>query len=437
MLVLLISLIILFIFSYIGTDRQLAAPSNLFCLSFIGAAIFALLNQKRWSLILDHRTYWVIVLSAFEFTLLTVVIWRLFRYFINNQATNYIYSENDTLENIENINIKLLFLITAQLIGIYFISRELKKVTGLSNIFQAMSYYNFNANNNLNINLDMPRFINLISNFSIGTGFYAEFMIAKSIAIRKKINYLFLVVACLGLVTSMIYGSRGGSIIAFLSFIIYLLIELGRKSGWKPINTKIYIYIFISIIIILILLQVTSFLFQRKGTENNFFQYISIYIGAEIKNLDIFIRNGLYPVKGDIWGQQTFYSLIPIFAKIKGVTVIKYFLDIPFQMVNGYNLGNVYTTFYSWIYDFGYVGVPILTAVMATLSTIFYCLAIKNKENKYPGAISVIFYGYIGSLVGLSFFSNKFYEGLTTSLIYYLLMWYILNIFFRVKFKKR
>ncbi|WP_308557600.1 O-antigen polymerase [uncultured Lactobacillus sp.] len=435
MLILLISLVILFIFSYIGTDKQLAAPSSLFCLSFIGAAFFALLNQEKWSLILDHRTYWIIVLSVFEFVLFSIIIWRIFKYFSNNQLLTYEYGENEALKDINNLNGKLILLIIIQLIIIYLISIELKRVTGLSNIFQAMSYYNFNANNNLTMDLSMPRSINLISNFSIGTGLYAEFIIAKNIAVGRKLNYFLVLVAFLGLVTSMIYGSRGGAIIASLSFIIYLLIELGRKSGWKPINSSIYIKILVGIVTILILLQGTSYLFQRKGTESNLFEYISIYIGAEIKNLDIFIRNGLYPVKGSIWGEQTFYSLIPVLAKIKGITVNKYFLNIPFQMVNGYNLGNVYTTFYSWLYDFGYKGVPVLTAIMAVTSSVAYCFAIKNKEKNYFGSISVIFYGYIGSLVGLSFFSNKFYEGITTSLIYYLLTWYILNLFFNIKFK--
>ncbi|KLD60505.1 hypothetical protein WP50_09840 [Lactiplantibacillus plantarum] len=88
--------------------------------------------------------------------------------------------------------------------------------------------------------------------------------------------------------------------------------------------------------------------------------YLAIYFGAEIKNLDTFIQAGQFPIRPHgTFGAQTFLEFNRTFGKFFGsnATVI---LDLPFQNINGLSLGNVYTTFYAFLYDFGYRGVLLI-----------------------------------------------------------------------------
>ena len=75
-----------------------------------------------------------------------------------------------------------------------------------------------------------------------------------------------------------------------------------------------------------------------------------------------------------------------------------------------YDLGNVYTTFYAFIYDFGFLGVVSLTGFMAIV-----CVWLYNKVN-YVDLISnkislyVICYAYLLNDIVMLPFSNRFYE---------------------------
>ena len=90
--------------------------------------------------------------------------------------------------------------------------------------------------------------------------------------------------------------------------------------------------------------------------------YLAFYCGAEIKNLDIFLNST--KTKPAIWGEQTFVNLVKAIGRFFISGFDQYYLINPYQSVNGYYLGNVYTTFKAYIHDFGYIGMIILIIIM-------------------------------------------------------------------------
>ena len=105
-----------------------------------------------------------------------------------------------------------------------------------------------------------------------------------------------------------------------------------------------------------------------------------------------------------------------------------YALVLPFQKIGNFSLGNVYTTFYPYIYDFGYVGIPILVTIMAVVSQLFFELAKREKISQVPGIMTLI-YGYIFPTIVQVFFSNKFYEDLLDiKFIKICILWILYNI---------
>ncbi|HFI0078032.1 TPA: O-antigen polymerase, partial [Streptococcus suis] len=85
-------------------------------------------------------------------------------------------------------------------------------------------------------------------------------------------------------------------------------------------------------------------------------------------------------------------------------------LKLPFIRYNGiYELGNVYTTFYQFLYDFGYIGVFVLTAIIS----IYYTTSYRYVKKQAPALslkMNLFIYAYLFNDLIMLIFSNRFYE---------------------------
>ena len=225
---------------------------------------------------------------------------------------------------------------------------------------------------------------------------------------------------------SLIYGFN-----IFL-YIIYSLMGGGRSETFRVITALIFMwYIFYRekniscfsakhvLARIIVLMSIVSFLFiafiyvvGRSQADMDFEAVIMamfIYAGAPIFNLDIYLQNPWTQTHG-IFGELTFIRLINWLGGKLGDSSLIYELDLPFLSYQNYNLGNVFTTFYAFIYDFGFMGVVVLTGIMAVV-----CVWLYNKVN-YVDIMSnrislyVICYAYLLNDIVMLPFSNRFYE---------------------------
>ena len=91
----------------------------------------------------------------------------------------------------------------------------------------------------------------------------------------------------------------------------------------------------------------------------------------------------------------------------------KYILILLSFIFSFYDIGNVYTTFYQFYIDFGYVGVAILPFSIGVISQITYNKT-KIKNNRNILNIYNIVYSYMIYALIFSFFSDKFFEEIIT-----------------------
>ncbi|HFI0346423.1 TPA: O-antigen polymerase, partial [Streptococcus suis] len=195
-------------------------------------------------------------------------------------------------------------------------------------------------------------------------------------------------------------------LITYMVFIFYILT---LKNGYSRFQMKVVIKRIISIAIaVLVLFFVSLSMFGRTNNYNNF-HYLFIYLGAPLYNLDVFIQTHSFPIVQEYFGQQSFQSLYNyILPKIGQET---YSLILPYvQYSSVYGLGNVYTTFYQFLYDFGYLGLIILTIGISG----FYTTSYKNllNFNKWNSNFSILLfiYAYLFNDLIMLIFSNRFYE---------------------------
>lgn len=435
MVYLFFTVLILVLVAYFLNDRELVAPSFLFSLSFFLASFFALINDKKWNIQLGWITYQIISFGIIEFILVCYIVKMIFKYFlIKRKYNNEIIMETVGETNINNSNFRFkLFIIEfLELIFIFIIAKSIKNVTGQTDIVQAINLYNSSTNGFNDLTFTLPTYVKLMQTFISAFGIFEQYIFVRDIIYNKRFEFLLFLVAMIGVLAPTLNGSRGGTIFGLITFIVFLYIVQEEKNGWNNKNNKKYILIGLLVTVILILLlQWSATLVGRNVDSINFEDYISTYIGAEIKNLDIFVKKGIYPIKGTVFGQQTFYTTIQFFMKHGNLNIPLYHLDLPYTVSNGYGLGNVYTTFYPWLYDFGYKGVVILTLIMAFCSELIY--EISKTSYKRKVSIFRLFYGgTIAPCIVFSFFSNKFYESL--DIIYItisIIIWIIANYFFK------
>lgn len=131
-------------------------------------------------------------------------------------------------------------------------------------------------------------------------------------------------------------------------------------------------------------------------TDKGMFEYITFYCGSSIECLNQFFKSP--PVPSDIFGKETFYNLN---LKLYSMGLLKldsfYPIHLEFRWYNGITLGNVYTAYRRWIYDFGFAGAAVLQAIMAFVMSDLYN-RVKYRKFRNTG-FWMILYGYLSYTV--------------------------------------
>ena len=304
-----------------------------------------------------------------------------------------------------------------------------------SNISEAIDKYD-EINKFSNTKISLPKFVGiskLIINFLT---YWYIYMFINNYIVNRKLDKIAILIILFGIITSMSTGGRSTATNILISIPVISLILVRKQYSLNfklSLKTKVMIVI-LPVIFLTIFIESTALLGREVNGSKLY--YLGVYCGAEIKNLDYFLNetNNFNVTKEK--NNQTFYNFISwIYPKLTDVE-IDYKLDLPFVFYNNMTLGNVYTTFYAFIYDYGYAGVFFCVILMAIISQIIY----ENSKNKILDnvpSVWIILYGYIISALLFSFFSNRFYEQVfDRNFIYGIIFWNIFNYFF-VKFKLR
>ena len=173
------------------------------------------------------------------------------------------------------------------------------------------------------------------------------------------------------------------------------------------------------------------------------YEYLSIYIGAPIKNLDAYLTNSMSPslaVKSTQWGDMTLASTRASFPQIFGKTVLDWMQWQPFQRYGERSLGNVFTTYYAFIFDWGIAGAMLAIMLIAALSQLCYESAVFALQYGKAGIpISMMLYGAIGYCCAFSFFSNRWMSTMFNQIMLRNIIIWVVLIFFvnSVRIRKR
>lgn len=434
-LIVIIILILILVFVCKKFNYELTSPAFIYTAMFIILMIVAFIYKNEWWSVtgIGLNTMFVLVFGNISFVMGTLISDNTRLTFSNRITMN---SGNKTSKSISDVNTykHILFLLFQLFTGIlmYNYMSSLGKGKDFSAILGTYRNETVAASSNL------PGYLSNMGALSyVGGILYASFLAECIIENKKKSVLLVILNLLVSMVISCLGGSRGSFISLVVSLICFTLMKYSNKNNWKKnIPIKILIISFILIgIVIFEFKNISELLGQSQVSKVDLSDYLILYMGAEVKNLDLFLNS--YFKRSVIWGQETFRPIIQIISSIIGNKKwASYSLIVPFRYFGGKALGNVYTTYYAFIRDFGYIGVIILPFIIGFISHKIYKMAKISMKIENHSMIYLI-YGVVYYACSFSYFSNIFFQLIvSTTMLKYIIFIYVLRIYF-LKYNKK
>lgn len=406
-----ISLSVILLVDYITSGKNLSRPSISYIGGFLLCAIVAYNWRVEWGLHkLSYGTLYFIVGGALLYFVVEFVYFKMYPI-----KTKEIDVSSDCFIPIKPIKLLLFFIF--QIIAFYLFSKAKMAIAGTDNLAEALGQLNEETKFQ-GIALKIPAYARIPYYFCRSTGYIwailLPFYMFKSREYRiQKFLIILNFLACM--VGVFLSGGRMGFVFYLIPMMIFFYIIYQNSVHWRGgfFSKKVMI------ILVGVLFLLGTFwsgigeAMGRKETKKLANEIFAIYCGAEIKNLDDYIR---FPYKqkdeGEHFGQYTFKGM---YGSIFDRTFKLHHRssDLDFNGYGYYSLGNVYTTYQDYYIDFRYWGIW-LAGLMSLVTAFFYRKAICSHfwENGRM-TLGILFYAYIANMPLLCFFANQFWGKFT------------------------
>lgn len=413
-------LLLLFLFfllfaGYSLSGKSLSSPSILLVFPIIFATLDGLILYTSWDFNLSFFTVCVIVICLGAFVLGCIVVSITFRTGQQRLLSISDLKVESTNKPNKNKLYILVFIINVLIIlYIYQETRILVRNSGYPastpiDVISGLDQLKKFTSDSDNLS-GIPAFL---SSQLIGEGILFSYLLAKSVFVYKRsysrlclTNFVLLIFGLL------ILGGRGTALCILVSFcLIYFMLNEreGNVPSFMKIPTKIIGFIILGVSTFVLLFILVLPLFGRDLGENSPLYYISVYLGAPLKNLDIAFSGNIDVPENTIPGQYTFYYLFQTLGKAGfAIPDLSVKNMLPFQSINGNMLGNVYTVFFAPVHDFGIIVSSILFFVAGVCMQLIHELAFRSS-NSETASLFLIAYGYLAFHLAQGFFSPIFF----------------------------
>ena len=406
---LIILLLVLLFIIYNAAHKDISNPAFLFTAPFIIMCIVVVFFKKQWDFELGVKTFFVILFGNIFFFIGTLIASKLHKK--NSGINSKLFNKDDLSEKKGLLYIVLLtFQAFCYVTKIKYIINFGTSHGIANNLSKCIVYYNNVLKFTTNEVIQFPTWLAIGLDICAMFGIICSCQLAYRIISKnsnKKISILILMNYILSIFGGLLSGGRGGAIQPIVSLLIAYLIFLYKKqSSDNGITFKSILFITLCIIAT-VYFFIVSLTWIGRYEVHMVGRYISNYIGAQLLNLNymLYSDNIIYST---IPGQETFFPIIQKISKILSIDKwSNYYVGAQSIDIVGYNTGNVFTCFYSYIKDLGYIGVLILPLLFGFLSQLLYEKAAKSSTSA-PISFSIIVYSYYSYIIVFSFFADKF-----------------------------
>ncbi|MBQ6965924.1 MAG: oligosaccharide repeat unit polymerase [Bacteroidaceae bacterium] len=426
-------LLAILLLAYYTLGRNFSRPTILYVSGFLVCSVVAYCWKEEWGLRkMSPITASIIILGAFIFYLVELWDFRKHKKQIDTRREDMSFKPINNFRLILFLLFQIVtFILMAKAQMAYAVSTDLGEAIGEINkekkFENALIQYPFYVR--------FPYFISMTSRplWCILFPYY----LFKPRRYNSQKFFLFLNFMAT-MVGTLLSGGRTSILYIIISFLVFLYMGFQYKKGWRGglFPRKVMAVIAVVSALFIVFFAELGYAIGRKESETseNASLLFAVYCGAEIKNLDDYIQHPFR--QGNESGQFAQYTLCGMYDMIairEGKNEGRLNQpDLRFNDYGDYPLGNVYTTYYNFILDFGFLGALICTGVMSLIASFFYRKSVISRFWQ-TGRLDlwIVYFGfYMPAACFLSFFANKFFEGFTISgTIKQLIVWWILIIF--------
>lgn len=404
------------------------SPGILFCLGFDIAVVNGITQYRNWSYELHWVTVFLIGASALMFVLVCQLIHILvLRVRSNRASVDGAISVTSSCGHLNKIVVPFwvyLIVLIVQVLTIIAVLRFIYQATSAEingySITQMIGQYDYMSKFS---NFDKPirGLLGLFYTSTCASGYLWGYILINNWLAIRRIELGALINFLPSAVLPFAVGGRAGTIQLILALVImYFLFLRKLPLAERRKRRSVAILVCIGIAGIgIVLFKPILVLLGRSTDQSNLYQYLSIYIGAPIKNLDIYLTQNIGSErKASFWGETTFSAISQSISRWTGQEVqTHYDITQPFQTINNIELGNVYTCLYSLVWDFGLIGAVVFVGIMAVAAQLVYeWLKVSSMHFfRDPVNLVMIIYSYMSYGIVFAFLSNRFFSSIVSS----------------------
>lgn len=414
---LIIVMIILLATIYIF-HSDLTSPAFLLTVAFMLAVSCCCLYANEWKFH-DYRLIAVVVSGLLGFVVFSAITYM---YDMNGKKTKKIQ-----LVPVEIHSLKLCIYLLFQVALYTYYSYILLKNIGTFSIafFSNAIGASYEAGKGYGSAL-----INIGNIVNMPGIYYIIYVAVNNLVCKKKNHRAVYLNILVGMFGALLSGTRTTLFMYIIAIIVLYIILKQRQNGWtKNINIKNVIKGCLVLAILILLFNILFTLQGRKVSDLTVVDLLANYLGAPIKNLELFILDG--KVKTNAVGTITFSDTYSWINKFHGKNEISIPSVYKYRWVNGKILGNVYTQFMPLYNDFGIAGTFFIMGLLGWLCQKVYD-KIKLCNRNMQVDFCLLIYSYMSFAIIFCFFSNKFFELIIArAMIYFVVGIIAFDIFFR------
>lgn len=405
-----IIILVLLICSLLYTNFDFISPCNIFLETYFIACFFAILNIDKWSFEMHANTFGILLGG--------LIIFICVSYIMQPKLDNKVSNITEIVIKRKRVNAIIIFdivLIILIYLTIYRVASSEASIFDFPNTIS--NYRNYSVRNPM---YSLPSYIVYGSKISEVCCYIFIFAFFNNVAANKKNTYFFIPII-LELIRNFETGARMGMVNIVIAIAVAAFVFLYKRNN---LNSKVRIalkYIFISILLFFLFYYIAKIL--GRSFNLSIMDYLSIYIGAPLKLLDMYLQDP--HTLNNMWGEETFYFANRFLGKYGLVNIsYDYSVHLEFRYINGHRLGNVYTAYRRWINDFGIVGF-ILGQIGFSIFHNWLYKKISNLQEK-NGRLAVL-YLFFSNTLFLHFFDDRLYRNVfcTAFVIYILLIHFL------------
>lgn len=401
LIVLIVSLAFLLVISYFYIfSKEIGTPALSFTLGLFVCSVLLSIYIEKWGVEIYEETYWLVFGSCVS---LTIGSWAYKQYKKGKtQKKHYVFRPISAVR----FTVLLFLQLILAFFQVYFLFRYYGMGSLAENLVAHTMAIKFDGDS-----MKLPYGVGYIIGQTYNMAFVFAFLLPFYIERRKKYKKQYILCLLNFIVTlliSLLSSGRSGMLWMLITFGTFYFIQIQRKEGSfkfeKVVQWGIIAYVF------LWGFQFMGTMIGREYSEEDTVADIVIkYCGAEIQNLDDFIR--WKEVKTELWGEITFNSYYQYIDKNTGLLNLKDRTDetLPFNERAGHSLGNVYTALQSYYIDFGYMGVFVLCFFIGIVIESLYLLVMSSHslDTAYLTWQTFLFAKILPSMF-MSFFGEAF-----------------------------